>query len=159
MKPLQIMTKNELVHTGNSIKMSVPGGGGQCDHHQPLELFSTSYKCAAKAFKSFVYTSAPLTRCAICVRRISGVWLIISLRTWGEQRTLGAWKGHPGHLVLFVFAQKTDKFWFAMNGMWTIRRQRSTGSQSHPHICAFGSQTSHEWFINHLARSCIRGLR
>ncbi len=41
----------------------------------------------------------------------------------------------------FVFALKTDKFWFAANGMQTIHGQHSAGSQSHPHIHAFGSQT------------------
>ncbi len=33
----------------------------------------------------------------------------------------GAWKGHPAHSVLFVFMQKTDKFWFSANGMRIIR--------------------------------------
>ncbi len=37
-------------------------------------------------------------------------------------------------LILFVFAQNTDKFPFAANGKQTVYRQRSTGSQSRPHI-------------------------
>ncbi len=36
------------------------------------------------------------------------------------ERTPGAWKRHLVHPVLFVFAQKTDKFWFSANGMRTI---------------------------------------
>ncbi len=69
-------------------------------------------------------------------------------RTWGERRTPCAWKGHATHPVLFVFAQKTDKFRFAANGMRTVRRWRSAGLQSHPHICTFGSQTMNEQFTN-----------
>ncbi len=86
---------------------------------------------------NLVYTSAPLTRCTVRMRRVFGARLIYFLRTWGEQRTPGAWKGHLAHPVLFVFAQKTNKFWFAGN----VCGQRRTGLQSHPHICAFGSQT------------------
>ncbi len=41
---------------------------------------------------NFVYTSAPLTCCAICVRRVSGTRLINFPLTWGDQRTLGAWR-------------------------------------------------------------------
>ncbi len=40
----------------------------------------------------------------------------------------------------FVFALNTDKFQFAANGMRTICGQCSTGSQSYPHIRAFGLQ-------------------
>ncbi len=79
-------------------------------------------------------------------------------QTWGEQRIPGAWKGHPTHPVLFVFAQKTDKFQFVANSMWTGCRRRSAGSQSHPHIRAFGLWTIREQFANHLAHSCIRGF-
>ncbi len=57
------------------------------------------------------------------------------------------------------FSQKTDKYWFVANGMRTIRRRRSAGSQSHPHIRAFGLRTVHERFANHSAHSCIRGFR
>ncbi len=39
---------------------------------------------------SFVYTSTPLTRWDIRVRRISDAWLINFPRTWGEQRTPNA---------------------------------------------------------------------
>ncbi len=47
---------------------------------------------------NLLYTSAPLTRCAVCVRRVFGPWLINFSRTWGEQRTPGAaWKGQPMH--------------------------------------------------------------
>ncbi len=67
-------------------------------------------------------------------------------RTWSEQRTSGAWKGHPAHPVPFVFVQKTDKFWFAVNGMRTVRGQRGAGSQFHPYICTFGSQAVREPF-------------
>ncbi len=38
-----------------------------------------------------------------------------------------------------------------------VRRLHSTGSQSHPHIRAFGLQTVHERFANHSTRSCIQG--
>ncbi len=48
---------------------------------------------------------------------------------------------HEAHPVLFVFAQKTDKFWFAVNGMRTVREWRSAGSQSRLHIPAFGLRT------------------
>ncbi len=41
--------------------------------------------------------------------------------------------------ILFVFAQKPGKFQVAANGMRTIRRWHSAGSQSHPHIRTFGS--------------------
>ncbi len=68
-------------------------------------------------------------------------------------------KGHLAHAVLFVFAQNTNKFRFTANGMRTIRRQRGTGLQSHPHIRAFGLRTICEQFANHLARLRIRGLR
>ncbi len=60
-------------------------------------------------------------------------------RTWGEQRIPGAWKGHPVHPFLFVFAQKTDKFRFTATGMPTVCRRCSAGSQSHPHILWFAS--------------------
>ncbi len=80
--------------------------------------------------------------------------------TWGEQRTPGAWKGHSAHPVLLVFVQKTDKFWFVANSMRTIRGWRRTGSQSLPHIRAFGLRTVRKWFAKHyLAHSCILGLR
>ncbi len=45
------------------------------------------------------------------------------------------------HPILIVFVQKTDKFQFTANGMRTTCGWRSAGSQSHPHIRAFGSQT------------------
>ncbi len=73
-----------------------------------------------KDTQNFVYTSVPFTRCTIRMRRISGTWLINFPRTRGEQRTPGAWKQHLAHPVLFVFSQKTDKFWFVANGMWTV---------------------------------------
>ncbi len=66
-------------------------------------------------------------------------------------RGIGQWVSGPGtHLAkknLFVFAQKSDKFQFMVNGMWTVRRWHSTGSKSHPHICAFGSRT--------IRRACV----
>ncbi len=102
---------------------------------------------------SFVYTSAPLTRCALRMWRASSARLINFLRTWGEQRTPGEWKGHPTHPVLFVFALRTDKFLFVANGMRTICGWRCTDLQSRPHICAFGSRTIRERFVNHSARS------
>ncbi len=98
-------------------------------------------------------------RCAVCIRHVSGAELINFLRTWGEQRTSGAWKGPPAHPVLSVFAPKTEKFRFAANGMQTVRIKHSKGSQSHPHIRAFGSQTVCEWFANYSAHSYIRGFR
>ncbi len=58
---------------------------------------------------NLVYTSAPLTCWAIRVWCIFGTRLINFLRTWGEQRTPSAWKGHSGslklgpHDVWFVF--------------------------------------------------------
>ncbi len=67
--------------------------------------------------------SVPLTRCAICVRRISSMRLINFLRTWGEQRHLVHGKG------------------FVANGMRTVCGWRSTGSHFHPHIRTFGSRT------------------
>ncbi len=79
--------------------------------------------------------------CTVCVWRISGTQLINFPQTWDEQRRPSAWKGHLAHTVLFVFAQKIDKFWFAANSMQTICGRRSAGLQSHPHIRAFGSRT------------------
>ncbi len=87
-----------------------------------------------------------------------GVRLINVLQTCGEQRTHGAWKGHPLHPVLFVFVQKNNKFRFSANGMQTIRGWRSAGLQSRPHVRAFSSQTVCEWFANHLAYSYIHGF-
>ncbi len=107
---------------------------------------------------NLVYTSVPLTHCAIRMRRVFGARLINFPQTWGEQRTSGALKGHPAHPVLFVFVQKIDKFWFVANGVRTIRWWRSAGSQSHPHICTFGSRTVCKQFVNHLTHSCIWGL-
>ncbi len=69
------------------------------------------------------------------------------LWTWGNDR-------HIAHPVSFVFAQKTDKFQFAMNGMRTIHRQCSACLQSHPHICAFDLQTIHKQFVNCLVLMC-----
>ncbi len=89
---------------------------------------------------SFVYMSALLTRCTVRMWRISSAWLINFLQTCGEQKTPSAWKGNSTHLVLFVFAQKTDKFRFVVNGMRNICGWRSAGSQSCPHIRAFGSR-------------------
>ncbi len=97
-------------------------------------------------------------RCAVSVRCISGAWLINFPRTWDEPRTPGAWKGHPAHPVLFVFVQKTDKFWFEVNGTRTVHRLRSAGSQCRPHIYSFGSRTVCWRFVNHLAPSCIQGF-
>ncbi len=105
---------------------------------------------------NLVYTSTPLTRCAVRVRRLFGAWLINFPQTRGEQRTPCVWKGHLVHPVLFVFVQKTNKFWFTTNGMRIVCGQHSTGLQSRPHIRAFGSWTVCEQFANHLARSCIR---
>ncbi len=116
------------------------------------------YDSVPSCVYSFVYTSATLMRCVVCMRRVSGARLINFPRTRGEQRTPGAWKGHAAHPVLFVFAQKTNKFWFAANGMRTIRRWHSTGSLSHPHIRVFGLRTVCEQFVNHSARSYIWGL-
>ncbi len=48
--------------------------------------------------------------------------------------------------IPFVFAQKTDKFWFTANGMRTIPRWHRASSQSHLHIHAFGSRTIREQF-------------
>ncbi len=56
------------------------------------------------------------------------------------ERTPSSWKGHPAHPVLFVFTRKTNKFWFAVNCMWTIYGWRSTVLQSCPHVCSFGSR-------------------
>ncbi len=99
-------------------------------------------------------------RCAVRMWYVSGVWFINFTWTWGEQRTPDAWKEHPAHPVFFMFAQKTNKFWFAVNGiMWIVCGWCSAGSESHPHIRAFGLRTICEWFANHLARLCIRGFR
>ncbi len=97
-------------------------------------------------------------RCAVSVRCISDARIIYFLQTRDEQRTPGAWKGHPAHPVLFVFPQKTDKFRFAANGMRTIHRWSSAGSRSRPHISSLDSRTIHERLVNHLAASCIRGF-
>ncbi len=96
---------------------------------------------------SFVYTSAPLTLCAVRRRRVSNVRLINFLWTWGEQRTPGARKRHPAHPVLFVFAQKTDKFQFSANGMRTVLRTAQ-------HRFAVPSTHTHIWFANHLRAVC-----
>ncbi len=58
---------------------------------------------------NLVHTSAPLTRCVIRMQHVFGARLINFPRTWGEQRTSGAWIGHTSHPVLFVFMQKTEK--------------------------------------------------
>ncbi len=42
-------------------------------------------------------------------------------------------KANSAYPIPFVFVQKTDKLWFVTNGMRTVRRWRSTGSQSYPH--------------------------
>ncbi len=111
------------------------------------------------SFLNLVYTSAPLTRCAVRMWRILVAGLINFPWTWSEQRTPNAWKGDLVHPVLFLFAQETDKFWFTANSMQTVRRWRSAGLQSRPHICAFGSQTVRERFANHSACSCIQGFK
>ncbi len=103
---------------------------------------------------NLVYTSTPLTRCTIHVRDKFGARLINFPQTWGEQRTHGAWKGHPSHPVLFVFTQKTDKFWFVVNGMRTIRGWHSSGSQLCPHIYAFGSQTIRRAHVYETLQHC-----
>ncbi len=72
-------------------------------------------------YLSFVYTSAPLTRCAIRMRRAVKLFSV-NLRRGGDTQCMEA------HLVLFVFAQKTNKFQFAVNGMRTVRGWRSAGS-------------------------------
>ncbi len=111
-----------------------------------------------------VYSNMPCKTLYTRVRHLHNApftcsaWLINFPRTWGEQRTPSTWKRHPAHPFLFVLAQKSDQFLFAANGMQTIRRWRNKGSQSHLLICAFGSQTVREQFVNHSARSCIRGL-
>ncbi len=78
-----------------------------------------------------------------------------------EQFMLGTWlkTGHQGHPIPFVFAQKNNKFQFVANNMRTILKWRSTGSQSYPHIRAFGSWTICEQFANHLVCMCVLGLR
>ncbi len=80
---------------------------------------------------------------AACKRRMG---LINFLRTWGEQRIPGAWKEYPAYPVLFVFAEKTDKFRFVANGMRTFRGWCGTGFQRHPYIRAFGLWTVREPF-------------
>ncbi len=62
--------------------------------------------------------------------------------------------GHMVHPTLFVFAQKTDKFWFVANGMRTNHRWHSTRLQSHLHICTFVMRTI--WFtcVYHLKAWC-----
>ncbi len=124
-----------------------------------IHFFKLKLELNITFFLNLVYTSASLTSCAICMQRILGARLISFLQTWGEQRTLGAWKGRPTCPVLFVSAQKTNKFQFVASGMRTIRWWRSTGSQSHPHIHAFGPQTVREQFMNHSMRLFIRGFR
>ncbi len=110
--------------------------------------------CAVLQSLSFVYTSAPLTYCAVCVWCISSAQLINFLQTWGEQRTPSAWKGHPSHPVFFVLRKKPTNFGsrrmvcepFA-NGTAQVR------SLIHTYTCLV-----HELFANHLAHSCIRGF-
>ncbi len=51
---------------------------------------------------------------------------------------------HTARTFPFVFALKTNKFQFVAN--WTIHGQRSAGSQSRPHVRAFGSRTVCQWF-------------
>ncbi len=48
--------------------------------------------------------------------------------------------GDTADSIPFVFVQKTNKFQFAANGMWTIRRQHSTCSQSHSRIHALNCE-------------------
>ncbi len=86
-----------------------------------------------------------------------GARLINFPQTWGEQRTPGTCNGHPAHPILFVFAQKTDKFRFVAAGIRTICGWRSAGLQSCPY--AFGLRTIREQFANHLACSCIWGYK
>ncbi len=80
------------------------------------------------------------------MRHVFGAPLINFPRTWGEQRTPDAWKVYLAHPVLFVFTQKTDKFWFAANRMRTVCGWCSAGLQSHPYIRAFSSQAVCEPF-------------
>ncbi len=119
---------------------SLPPCGLQSTH-SPMTCYISLY-----VVYNLVYTSAPFTCYAVRMRRVFGAQLINFPWTWGEQRTSGAWKGHPAHPVLFVFVQKTDKFRFAANGMRTVRGWRTAGSQSHPHIRAFGTPTVRESF-------------
>ncbi len=42
---------------------------------------------------------------------------------------------------LCVRAKNPNKFWFSANGMRTIRKWRSAGLHSCPHIRTFGSRT------------------
>ncbi len=100
-----------------------------------------------RVFLNLVYRSATLMHCTIRMRCVFGAQSINFPRTRGEQSTPGAWKGHPAHPVLFVFVQKTYKFWFTVNIMQTVLGRRSAGSQYHPHILAF-------WFANHLRVVC-----
>ncbi len=85
---------------------------------------------------NFVYTSTSLTHYAVHMRRVFGAWLINLLRTWGEQRTPGAWKGHRRIGFSLCSRKKTTNF-----SMRTVCRWCSAGLQSHPHIRAFGSRT------------------
>ncbi len=120
--------------------------------------YSSCSSCSlSRILKPCIHECAAYTLC-ICMRSVFAARLINFPRTWGEQRTPGAWKGHPAHPVFFVFTQKTDKFQYAANGMQTIRGWRSIGSQSRPHIRSFGLRTIHKRFANHSACSCIQGF-
>ncbi len=65
--------------------------------------------------------------------------------------------GHTAHPIPFMFAQKIDKFWFAVNSMQSICKQHSAYSQSHPHIRTFGSHVCTSLYIaSH--QGCVPGL-
>ncbi len=113
-------------------------------------LFNTEN---VKRCLNLVYRSAPLTRCAVCVRRVFGARLITFPRTRGERRTPGAWKWHTAHLVLLVFAQKTKKFWFAEWYAPFVHGAAQVRNPVHTYV-----HLVRKWFANHSAHSCIRGF-
>ncbi len=96
---------------------------------------------------NLVYTSAPLTRCAVCVWRVFGAQLINFPQTWDKQKIPGTWKGHPGHPVLLVFAQKLTNF----ESRRMVCELFADGAVLSTHMRI--------WFANHSARLCIRAFR
>ncbi len=99
-----------------------------------------SVKMYISLLKNLVYTSAPLTRCAVRILRIFGAWLINFLRTWGEQRTPGA----SGSLCVHAKNRQI------------LVRNKQYANHSRMAQCRFAvpSIHTHIWFTN-----CSRAVR
>ncbi len=105
-----------------------------------VRSFNSSWNALHNQWPKALYTQAR----RLCAALFEcGVQSINFLRTWGEERTPGAWR-----CIQFSLCsrKKTNKFWVVANSMRTIRKQRSADLQSRPNIRAFGLRTIHESF-------------